>query len=549
MGRRGKMKGFQLTLSYIFERANQFFSKNEIVSRRPTGIFRYTYRDFNQRSKKLAGVLQSLGVERGDRVGTLAWNDHRHLEAYFAIPIMGAVLHTINFRLSPEHLTYIINHAEDKVLLVDETLYKILEPIAQDLRTVKAFIIMGEGEIPSTVLSPIYSYEQLIEDFSGEIVLPELDENEVAGMCFTSATTGNPKGVTYTHRGMFLHSMALSLTDSAAIAEKDNLMPVVPMFHANAWGLPFAATMMGTKQVMPGPLATPADLLKLITSERVTVTAGVPTVWLGVLKELEVNGANYDLTSLRAVICGGSAAPPSMIRTFEEKYKIPFIHAYGMTETGPLASTTWLKRGLEDLPYEEKLKYKAKQGIIVPGMEIKVVGKDGEAKWNGQEMGELLMRGAWVATEYYKDERSQDTFRDGWLHSGDVVIMDEEGYIQIVDRTKDLIKSGGEWISSVDLESSLMAHPAVFEAAVVAVAHPKWQERPLAVIVLKEQFNDQVTKEDFYEHLTKAGFAKWWLPDDILFVKELPKTGVGKILKRSLREQYQGFWLDKKLEG
>lgn len=534
-----------LTLTQVIKRANYLYPKNEIVSRRLNGIFRYTYDQFYDRTKHLSGALQTLGVVKGDRVGTLAWNDHRHLEAYFGIPTMGAVLHTINFRLSPEHLIYIINHAEDKVLLIDDTVIPVVEAIADKLKTVKAYVIMTDNsELPEVNFGPTYSYESLLREDSGDFqFLEDINENDPAGMCFTSATTGNPKGVVYTHRALFLHSMALGLTDTLGLSEMDSIMPVVPMFHVNAWGMPFAATMYGTKQILPGPVPTPKDLLNLIFEEKVTISAGVPTIWLGFLKELESIRDNYDISSLRTIICGGSAAPKSMIKTFEEKYNIPFLHAYGMTETTPLVFVSKLKRNLVNISAEEKFNYKAKQGVIVPGIEMQVIGKDGEVKRDGKEMGELLLRGPWIASEYYKDERTSETFIDGWLHTGDVVTIDEEGYVQIVDRTKDLVKSGGEWISSVDLENTLMAHESVFEATVFGIAHPKWQERPIAVVVLKDAFKDITTKEALIEHLAKQ-FPKWWLPDDVIFASEIPKTGVGKFLKRGLRDQYKNYFME-----
>ncbi len=330
--------------------------------------------------------------------------------------------------------------------------------------------------------------------------------------------------------------MALGLADSAAISEKDIALPVVPMFHANAWGMPFAAVWFGTSLVLPGPYFTPKLIAELIESEKVTITAGVPTIWLGLLKELDEG--SYDLSSLRGVLCGGSAAPKGMIRAFEQRHKIPFMHAYGMTETSPLVVISTLKSYQENLDYEERLEIRAKQGVLVPGLSIKVVGKDGEVAWDGKEMGELCIKGPWIASEYYKDERTLDAFHDGWLHTGDVVTIDEEGFVKIVDRTKDLIKSGGEWISSVDLENALMAHESVFEAAVVAVPHEQWQERPVACVVLKEAYKNKVEKEDLIEFL-QPQFAKWWLPDDVLFLEEIPKTSVGKFLKMTLREQVQ----------
>ncbi|MEO2077450.1 MAG: long-chain fatty acid--CoA ligase [Bacillus sp. (in: firmicutes)] len=527
-----------LTMTQMIERAEKYFPKKQVVSRTASGIQRLTYKQIAERTRRLADSLKNLGIQKGERVGTLAWNHHRHLEAYFAIPCMGAVLHTINIRLSPQHISYIINHAEDKVLLVDSDILPLLEKCAPDIKNVKAFIIMtDEEELPETSLSPVYHYEKLLSQANPEFQFPnDIDENDSAGMCYTSATTGNPKGVVYSHRGIVLHSMALGLADSAAMSEKDIALPVVPMFHANAWGMPFAAVWFGTSLVLPGPYFTPKLLAELIEKERVTITAGVPTIWLGLLKELDEG--SYDLSSLRGILCGGSAAPKGMIKAFEQRHKVPFMHAYGMTETSPLVVISTLKSYQEELDPEERLELRAKQGTLVPGLEIKIVGKDGEVAWDGKEMGELCIRGPWIASEYYKDERTADAFRDGWLHTGDVVTIDEEGFVKIVDRTKDLIKSGGEWISSVDLENALMAHEAVFEAAVVAVPHEQWQERPIACVVLKDAYKDKVGKDELVDFL-KPQFAKWWIPDDILFLEEIPKTSVGKFLKMTLREQVQ----------
>ncbi|MGY0694209.1 long-chain fatty acid--CoA ligase [Virgibacillus sp. FSP13] len=530
------MMNTPLTLVSLVERAERYFPKKQIISRTMKGVQRFTYQEMGKRTRSLSSALESLGVKKGDRVGTFAWNHHRHLEAYFAIPSMGAVLHTINIRLSAEHLRYIINHAEDKVLLVDADLLPLIENIKDELTTVEAIIVMTDEEtLPKSDLAPLYSYENLIAkvdetyQFSNDIA-----EEDPAGLCYTSGTTGKPKGVVYSHRGLVLHSMALSLTDTAGVSEADVCLPVVPMFHANAWGMPFAATWLGSTQVLPGPSPTPKILAQLIESEKVTLTAGVPTIWLGLLNELEQN--NYQTDSLRAVLCGGAAAPSGMIRTFETKYGIPFIHAYGMTETTPLVILSRLKSYQTNLPEEEKLALRSKQGTVVPGIDIKVVNENGEAKHDGKDMGELLIRGPWIADEYYKDDRSKEAFRNGWLYTGDVVTIDEEGFIKIVDRTKDLIKSGGEWISSVDLENALMAHEAVFEAAVVSIPHPKWQERPVACVVLKSSYRDTVSKEDIFSFL-EPQFAKWWLPDEVLFMEEIPKTSVGKFLKTALREQ------------
>ncbi|NGQ93596.1 long-chain fatty acid--CoA ligase [Brevibacillus sp. SYP-B805] len=532
------MMNVPLTLRSMLERAEKFFPRKEIVSRTSSGIFRYTYAEYGRRTRRLSSALASLGVKRGERVATFAWNHHRHLEAYFAIPCMGAVLHTINIRLSPEHIIYIVNHAEDRVMLVDEDLVPILEKIQDQLPTIKAYVMMTDKpELPPTTLHPVYSYEQLIEQGDPAYTYPEdLDENAPLGMCYTSATTGNPKGVVYSHRGIFLHSMAVGLADTIGLSENDTIMPVVPMFHANAWGFPFAAVWFGAKQVLPGPGPTPKLLLQLIQQEKVTLAAGVPTVWLGVLKAMEEE--QYDVKSLRSVICGGSAAPRSLIQTYETKFGIPFLHAYGMTETSPVALVSRLKSYQQSLSEEEMLDIRAKQGLLVPGLEMRIIGKNGEVAWDGQEMGELQIRGPWIASEYYKDERTKEAFEDGWLKTGDVAVIDGEGFVKLVDRTKDLVKSGGEWISSVDLENALMAHPAVFEASVVGIPHPKWDERPVAFVVLKEEAKGKVDKQELLDFL-RGQFVKWWIPDDLVFLEEIPKTSVGKFLKRALREQYK----------
>lgn len=530
------MMNVPLLVSSMLERAERYFPKKTVVSRTSAGIVTHTYKEIGERTRRLSSALDKIGVSKGDRIGTLAWNHHRHLEAYFAIPGIGAVLHTINIRLSPAHIVYIINHAEDKVLLFDEDLLPLLEKVKDQLKTVEAFVIMTDkDELPESNLEPLYHYEKIVNEGNPTFQFKkDLDENDPVGMCYTSATTGNPKGVIYSNRGVVLHSMALGLADSSGLTESDIAMPVVPMFHVNAWGLPFAAVWFGTTLVMPGPYFTPKVLAELIDSEKVTITAGVPTIWLGLLNELEQG--NYDTSSLTRILCGGSAAPKGLIQAFESKYKIPFIHAYGMTETTPLVVLSRLKSYQNDLSEEEKLEIRSKQGSIVPLVEMKVVGANGEVANDGKEMGELLLRGNWIADEYYRDERTNEAFRDGWLHTGDVVTVDEEGIVKIVDRTKDLIKSGGEWISSVDIENALMAHEAVFEAAVIAVPHERWQERPVACVVLKDAAKDQTTKDELFEFL-KPQFAKWWLPDDIIFMDEIPKTSVGKFLKRALRDQ------------
>jgi fatty-acyl-CoA synthase len=533
------MMDTQLTIDTLLVRAEKYFAKKEVISRTSTGITRLTYRDFAKRTRALASVLENLGVKHGDRVGTFAWNDHRHLEAYFAIPSMGAVLHTINIRLSTEHLKYIINDAEDKILLIDDGLLPIIEKIKDDIPTVEAFIVLSDDkDLPDTKMEPIYHYEKLLEEGNINYVFPDnLNENDPAGMCYTSATTGNPKGVLYTHRSIVLHSMMLGLADTMAISELDIAMHVVPMFHVNAWGFPFASVWFGTTQVLPGPNFTFKTLGELIESENVTITAGVPTIWIGLLNELTTN--KYDLSSLRCIVCGGSAVPKGIIRMYKEKYNIPVVHAYGMTETSPVATVARLKSYQQEMEYEDKLEFISKQGIPVPGIEIKVINEQGEVRNNGKDMGEVLVRGPWITDEYYNQpEKTAEAVKDGWLYTGDIATVDSEGTIKIVDRTKDLIKSGGEWISSVDLENTLMAHEAVSEAAVISVPHEKWQERPVAFVVKSEGANANVTKEELIDFLAPQ-FAKWWLPDEIIFIKEIPKTSVGKFLKMKLREDYK----------
>ncbi|MEK3936111.1 long-chain fatty acid--CoA ligase [Sporosarcina sp. FSL W7-1349] len=531
-----------LNLSSFVKRAEQFFPNKLIISR--TGentIHRIPYGEWAKRTRKLATALTALGMKKGTKVGTFAWNHHRHLEAYFGVPCTGAILHMINIRLSPEHIAYVINHAEDEILLVDDNLFPHLEKLAPLLKTVKHYVIMGDSkEVPKSSLPNVHSYEALLEE-AEEYEFPEdLDENTPAGMCYTSATTGNPKGVVYTHRGLVLHSFALGLADAMGLREKDVAMSVVPMFHANAWGIPFAGVFFGTTQVLPGPGFNPALLLDLIEQEKVTLTAGVPTIWLAALKELEQNPR--DLSSLRAIVCGGSASPKGLIRAFEEKFGIPFIVGYGMTETSPLVSLSILTSKMENLSMDERVEVRALQGLVMPGLEVRVVNENGEVPWDGKTMGELNVRGPWIASEYYKDERTAEAFKDGWLYTGDIAVMTEDGYIKLMDRTKDLIKSGGEWISSVDLENAIMTHEAVFEAAVIAVPHEKWMERPVACVVLKDgKAADEEMKQALLTYL-EGQFAKWWVPDDVVFLEEIPKTSVGKFLKAALREQMSGHF-------
>ncbi|HXF69622.1 MAG TPA: long-chain fatty acid--CoA ligase [Thermoflexus sp.] len=538
----GLMMDWPLTLHHFLDRAARLFPRKEIATRTAAGMHRYTYADFHQRVHRLAHALSRLGIGRGDRVATFAWNTYRHLEIYFAAPCMGAVLHTLNIRLAPDQLVYIINHAEDRVIFVDASLVPLLERIRDQIPTVKAFVVMSDTGPVQTALSPALDYEALLEESpNAPYPWPRLDENAAAGMCYTSGTTGNPKGVVYSHRAIFLHSLALCLADTFGICEQDVLMPVVPMFHANAWGLPFAGVMVGAKLVFPGPHLQPRDIAELIQNERVTLTAGVPTIWIGLYALLERE--RYDLSSLRVMPVGGSAMPRALIEAFEKRFGIRVAHAWGMTEMTPLGTVANLKSYMADWPEEERFAIRAKQGMPVVGVEIRAVDEQGrEVPWDGRTMGELQVRGPWVIRAYYNDPRTAEAFQDGWFRTGDVVTIDPEGYIQIVDRTKDLIKSGGEWISSVDLENALMAHPKVLEAAVIAVPHPKWQERPLAVVVPRPEHKESITKEELIEFL-KPRFAKWWLPDDIVFVEAIPKTSVGKFDKKVLREQFREYRL------
>lgn len=533
------MMNYPLTTGSILERARMLYAKKEIVCRDYSGTFRYTYGQFYERVCRLANVLESLGVQRGERVATLAWNTHRHLELYLAVPTMGCVLHTLNLRLFPDQLIYVINHAEDKVIMVDQDLLPLLEAIKDKLTTVKHFVVMNDtAELPQTALSPVHSYEKLLAEASQKYNFPsDLDEWSPAAMCYTTATTGDPKGVVYTHRAILLHSLSCLSTDMMGIGERDTVMAVVPMFHANAWGMPYTATWTGSKQVFPGSRPDPAILCQLIQDEKVTMTAGVPTIWMGILQVTEK--VKYDFSSVKAFICGGSAIPLALMKAYDEKLGIPIIHAYGMTETTPLVTLSRTKSYMDQWPEDQQYAVRVKQGVVAPGLELKIVGENGEdLPHDGKTMGELLIRGPWIAGEYYKNpEKSAECMKNGWLHTNDIATIDEEGYIFICDRTKDLIKSGGEWISSVDMENTIMAHPAVAEAAVIAMPHEKWDERPMACVVLKPDYAGKITGEDIISFLD-GKMAKWMLPDKVIFIEEIPKTSVGKFNKKELRHLY-----------
>jgi fatty-acyl-CoA synthase len=533
------MSDYQLTLPAIMRRAETLFGHKEIVSRRPDkSLHSYTYADFVRRAKRLSVALKSLGVEHGDRVATLCWNHHRHLEAYFGVPAAGAVLHTLNLRLHEDDLAYIVNHAEDKVLLVDEGLVPLFEKFRGRVDLEHAVVVSEGKDVPDGLLS----YEDLVASTDeGDFVYPDLNERTAAAMCYTSGTTGKPKGVLYSHRAITLHSMAFAMVDTFAIRERDVVCPVVPMFHANAWGMPFTSTLVGAKQVFTGPHLDPVSLLELFDRERVTVTGGVPTIWFSILKVLDENPGTYDLSAMRSMIVGGSAAPESLVRALKERHGLDVFQIWGMTEMTPLGSVGKLVSALDDATEDEKYKALSKQGPPVPFVEVRLRGEESLVPWDGEAMGEIEVNGPWIASSYYNSPEGADRFtEDGWLRTGDIASMDRHGYIEIRDRSKDLIKSGGEWISSVALENALMAHPAVYEASVVAVPHEKWQERPLAVVVPMEGHN--VSGDELRSYLSER-FAKWWLPDAVEFVEEIPKTSTGKFLKARLREQFKDYSL------
>ena len=529
---RSTMPDFPLTLQHFLWRSTTLFPKKEIVTRTPNGVTRYDYGAFGRRVAQLAHALAELGVRPGDRVGTLAWNNARHFELYFAVPCSGAVLHTLNPRLFPEHLEFVVNDAEDRVIFVDASLLPVLERISDKLKGVKQIVVMGEAAAsPNGRLETAASYEQLIAGRPTSFDWPRIDERDASAMCYTSGTTGKPKGVVYSHRSAVLHSFGIAVGGGLGISESSVALPVVPMFHANAWGMPYAAAMVGAKLVFPDRFLDPVSLVELFTGEKVTLTAGVPSVWIALLQHLDKTG--LDLPGLM-LFNGGSALPAGLYDGLT-RHGIKVDHGWGMTETSPVAATAALK---SQLPLTDERRIKLKQGLPLAGVELRLM--DVEEKrlvpWDGKSVGEVQVRGPWITSSYYRGA-DQDRFTDdGWLRTGDVANVDPEGYIQIVDRVKDLVKSGGEWISSVELESALMGHPGVLEAAVIGVPHPKWQERPVAYVVAKPDFKGRLTQEELLEFL-RPQVARWWLPDEIRFTDEIPKTSVGKFDKKTIRER------------
>ena len=531
---------YPLTTRGMLERARRFYPHQEVVTRTLNGRHSYTYADYYKRVCQLANALENLGIRRGDKVGTLSWNHYRHLEAYFGVPTMGAVLHTVNIRMPEEHIVYTINHAEDKVLLVDNDFLPMILKVRDQLKTVQAIVSLAD-EPPQE--PDVLHYEALLAGQPTSYAWPDLDEWEPAGLAFTSATTGNPKGVIYAHRAIWLHSMMMGMVDTAAISQRDTVMPVVPMYHVNGWGLPFVSVFLGARLVLPGPRPSSQDVARLIQEEQVTVSGGVPTVWLGLLQVLEKEP--YDVTSIDRLLIGGSALPRAVAQALQRHTGGRTIHVYGMTEATPITHLGNLKPHLEKLSPEEQQDYRDKQGLLMPGLEMELLDDNGQpVPWDGRTMGEVCLRGPWIASEYYRDERTKDTFYGGWYHSGDIGVVDEEGYLKLVDRTKDVIKSGGEWISSVDLENAVMGVPGVAEAAVVACPHPKWDERPLACVVRKADASS-LSKESILGALRKQ-FPSWWIPDDVVFLEELPKTGTGKFDKKVLRSRYKEHYLEQK---
>ena len=533
----GLMMNWQLTIDKILEHANRLYPHKRVTTMQPDGsLHRLTYGEMYGRIKRLSKALVKLGVEPGDRVGTFAWNNYQHLELYYAIPGAGAVCHTLNIRLFPDQLTYIINHAEDKVVFIDGTLLPLYEKLAGQTSGVQYHVLFNAppsaaGRLPNTLF-----YEDLIADSDEDFDWRSTDEGMAMGMCYTSGTTGEPKGALYSHRSMFLHTLGESQANALGISEADSVLVVVPQFHAMAWGLPYSALAAGAELVMPGPHLRPEPLANLISQERVTVAAGVPTIWNGLYHELKVHPR--DISSVRALVVGGAAMPRSLTQAYESELGVNVLHAWGMTEMSPLGTVSRLSCAHLQLPKEEQWDVKARQGYPLLGVELRIVDEVGKAlPWDGKTMGELQVRGPWIISQYFKRPVAGDYMtEDGWFRTGDVVTISPDGYMTITDRTKDLVKSGGEWISTVELETTLIGHPKVLEAVVIAVPDEKWSERPLAAVVRTQEGWD-LTEEEVLAYLGER-VAKFWVPDRVVFIDEVPKTSVGKFDKKVLRRMY-----------
>jgi len=537
----GLMQDVPLTITHLFDRAERYHGHKEIITATGAGRERTTYAAWADRTRRLGGVLDRLGVSADGRVATFAWNTARHLELYFAAPCTGRVLHTLNIRLFPDQLTYIVNHADDEVIFVDRSLLALLAPLLPTFEKLRHLVLMddGAGEIPDDLAGhELLDYEELLAT-AEPVEFAVDDEHRAASMCYTSGTTGNPKGVLYSHRSTFLHTFGAMTVDSLGARESDVILPVVPMFHANAWGLAHAAVASGATLVMPGADLSGPALADLIVDERVTVAAGVPTIWMQVLPALE----GRDTSSLRAIPCGGSAVPKALSEAYREQLGLPILQAWGMTETSPIAAVCHLDVDEASLPVDDQAELRTMVGRISFGVEMRVVDPDSQepVPWDAESSGELQCRGNWIASTYYNDDRAGESFTDdGWLRTGDVATVDARGRIRLVDRTKDLIKSGGEWISSVELENELMAHPKIAEAAVIGVPHPRWSERPLACVV--PAADAELTRDDVIDYLG-GKVAKWQLPDDVVFIDEVPKTSVGKFSKKTLRDRFESYEL------
>ena len=537
---RGRMMALPLTIPALLRRTETFWRDREVVSRAADrSVVRTTYGATLERARRLAVALRAAGIASGDRVATLCWNHLPHLEAYFGIPLAGAVCHTLNLRLHPGDLGYIASHAEDSAVIVDASLVPLLAQFRDQIPRARIIIVGVPAAEAERLVAGAVDYESFIAGGRAEGYVDDItDEHAAAAMCYTSGTTGRPKGVLYSHYSICLHAQGMA--QAFALSEHDTVLPIVPMFHANAWGLPYACAMLGARFVLPGPFMDPASVLELMSSERPTLAAGVPTIWAAVASVLEAEPGRYDISSVKKVLCGGSAVPASMIRLYEEKYGVRIFQAWGMTETSPLATVANHETHFKGLTSDQRYTLAAKQGWAVPNVELRIMTPEGEAPWDGKTMGEIEVRGPWIASGYYKDDAADRFSPDGWFRTGDIATLDPTGCLQIQDRAKDLIKSGGEWISSVALESALVAHPAVAEAAVVAIPCERWQERPLALVVLKP--GATATSDQLRDFLAPQ-FAKWWLPDGFEMVDALPRTPTGKLVKYALREKYKAYKL------